>query len=67
MKLKELKNLNVTELEAKCQDFRHELLNLRIRQTAGQLEKPSRLRELKTAIARAQTLITQSKSKKTKA
>jgi large subunit ribosomal protein L29 len=65
MKLKELKNLSATELESKCLDFRQELLNLRIRQTAGQLEKPSRLRELKTAIARAQTLITQAKSKKT--
>lgn len=65
MKLKELKNLTSTELESKCLDFRQELMNLRIRQTAGQLEKPSRLRELKTAIARAQTLITQAKRKTT--
>ncbi len=63
MKLKELKPLTITELDAKGRDFRQELFNLRIRQTAGQLEKPSRLRELKTAIARIETLINQSKRK----
>jgi len=63
MKIKELKSLTPTELEVKGREFRQELLNLRIRQTAGQLEKPSRLRELRKDIARVETLLNQSKRK----
>ena len=65
MKFKEIKALTtVAELEAKGRDFRQELFNLRLRQTAGQLEKPSRLRELKTDIARVETLVNQLKRTK---
>ena len=63
MKLKELKSLTAPELEAKGNDFRQELFNLRLRQTAGQLEKPSRLRDLRRTIARIETLIHQTKRK----
>jgi large subunit ribosomal protein L29 len=63
MKTKELKNLTLAELEVKGRDFRQELFNLRLRQTAGQLEKPSRIRDLRKGIARVETLITQNKSK----
>ncbi len=63
MKLKELKSLTATELQAKGNDFRQELFNLRLRQTAGQLEKPSRLRDLRRTIARIETLINQTKRK----
>jgi len=63
MKLKELKSLTMPELQAKGHDFRQELFNLRLRQTAGQLEKPSRLRELRRSLARIETLINQSKRK----
>jgi len=65
MKLKELKPLTVVELEVKGRDFRQELFNLRLRQATGQLDKPSRLRELKTDIARVETLLNQSRRKKT--
>ena len=63
MKHKELKILTVAELQAKEKDFRQELFNLRLRQATGQLEKPSRLHELKIDIARISTLLTQSKTK----
>ena len=63
MKIQELKSLTLQELEAKGRDFRQELFNLRLRQTAGQLEKPSRLRELKKGIARVETLVNQLKLK----
>ncbi len=59
MKLKELKSLTAAELEAKGRDFRQEVFNLRMRQSAGQLDRPSRLRELKTDIARVETLLNQ--------
>ncbi len=65
MKLKELKPLTVAELEVKGRDFRQELFNLRLRQATGQLDKPSRLRELKTDIARVETFLNQARRKKT--
>ena len=63
MKLNELKSLTVTELQAKERDFRQELFNLRLRQTTGQLDKPSRLRELKIDVARIMTLLQQAQNK----
>ena len=63
MKLKELKTLTLVELEAKGRDFRQELFNLRLRQATGQLDMPSRLRELKIDIARVETLLNQSRQK----
>lgn len=65
MKLKELKTLTaIAELEAKENDFRQELFNLRLRQTTGQLDKPSRLRDLRKGIARVKTLLNQKKNQK---
>jgi large subunit ribosomal protein L29 len=66
MKIKELKTLKGAELEAKGRDFRQELFNLRIRQSTGQLDQPSRLRDLKKGIARVETLLNQEKRKQTK-
>ena len=63
MKLKELKPLTVPELEAKGRDFRQEMFNLRLRQAAGQLDRPSRLRELRIGIARVETLLNQGRRK----
>lgn len=63
MKLKELKVLTVAELYAKERDFRQELFNLRLQQATGQLDKPSRLHELKVDIARVMTLLNQAKHK----
>jgi len=61
MKIKELRSLTVAELELKGRDFRQERFNLRLRQATGQLDRPSRLRELKTDIARIETLLTQAR------
>lgn len=66
MKIKELKSLTAAELEAKGRDFRQELFNLRIRQSTGQLDQPSRLRDLRKGIARVETLLNQDKAKQTK-
>jgi large subunit ribosomal protein L29 len=57
MKAKELKDLTLDELIAKRQDFRQELLNLRLQQQGGHLEKPSRIRELRKDVARVETLL----------
>jgi len=43
------------ELQAKGRDMRQELFNLRLQQASSQLEKPSRMRELRKSIARVET------------
>ncbi len=63
MKIKELIALTAPELEAKGRDFRQEMFNLRLRQSTGQLDKPSRLRDLRKDIARVETLLTQFRRK----
>lgn len=63
MKITELRALTATELEAKGRDLRQELFNLRMRQTAGQLDQPSRLRLIRKDIARVETLLTELKRK----
>ena len=59
MKFSEIKDSTVAELAAKSRDLRHEMFQLRLKQASAQLEKPSRLRELRRDIARVETRITQ--------
>ncbi len=65
MKIKELKSLTEAELQVKGRDMRQEMFNLRLRQATGQLEKPSRLHDLRRGVARVETLLTQIKRKAT--
>ena len=58
MKMKDLKDLTITELTAKGRDLRQELFNLRLQQASSQLEKSSRLRTLRRDIARVETQMT---------
>ena len=55
MKISELKDLTVTELQAKGRDMRQEMFNLRLQQASSQLEKPARLRTLRRDVARIET------------
>ena len=57
MKAAEIRELTEAELRQKLQETQQELFNLRIQQTAGQLEKPSRLRDLRKDIARMNTVL----------
>ncbi|MCX6997142.1 MAG: 50S ribosomal protein L29 [Kiritimatiellaeota bacterium] len=57
MKKNEWKDLTAEELQQRRQDALKELFNLRLQQTAGQLEKPSRIRELRRDVARANTYL----------
>ena len=59
MKTNEWKDLTAEELQQRRQDALKELFNLRLQQTAGQLEKPSRIRELRRDVARANTYLKQ--------
>lgn len=59
MKLAEIKELTIKELEARKRDNRQEIFHLRIQQQAGQLEKPHLLRALRRENARIETVLTQ--------
>jgi large subunit ribosomal protein L29 len=59
MRMKDLKDLTLTELRAKSRDLRQELFNLRLQQASAQLEKTARLHTLRRDIARLETRITQ--------
>ena len=59
MKMTELKDLTLAELQAKSRDLRQELFNLHLQKASAQLEKPARLRTLRRDIARVETRLTQ--------
>ena len=59
MKASEIKELTEAELRQKLNDAQQELFNLRLQQSSGRLEKPSRVRELRRDIARIQTVARQ--------
>jgi len=55
MKKESFKDLTAVELQAKGRDMRQELFNLRLQQASSQLEKSSRMRQLRKNIARVET------------
>jgi large subunit ribosomal protein L29 len=59
MKANELRELTPEELRQKYEDALKESFNLQMQKSAGQLEKPSRLRQLRRERARIQTIMNQ--------
>ena len=57
MKIKELRELTVEELQNKQDQMWTELFGLRIKHALGQLENPLQLRSLRRDIARCKTLL----------
>ena len=57
MKVDEIRNLTTDEITKKIDEFKKELFNLRFEQATGNLEKPSRITELRKTIARMKTII----------
>lgn len=57
MKMEELRKLSTEELNTKIKESKEELFNLRFQQATGNLEKPTRLRELRKQTARMKTII----------
>ncbi|TDU63045.1 large subunit ribosomal protein L29 [Prosthecobacter fusiformis] len=58
MKIQELRELSVDELNARRRELRQEMLNLRMQQQSGQLENPSRIKVLRREVARIETVVT---------
>ncbi|MDA1273269.1 MAG: 50S ribosomal protein L29 [Verrucomicrobia bacterium] len=63
MKMSEIQDLTLVELNAKGRDLRQEMFNLRLQQASSQLEKPSRLRTLRKDIARIETRLSALRNK----
>jgi len=57
VKLVELKNKNVTELEGLVLLYKKELMNLRFQRTMGSLTNTSRFKIVRKTIAKIKTLI----------
>lgn len=57
MKAIEFRNLTTAEIEQKIAGFKEELFNLRFQLATGQLDNPTRIREVRKAIARAHTIL----------
>jgi len=56
MKVNDLKEMTMEELEQQLVDVKKEQFNLQVQQVAGQLENPSRIKELRRSVARIRTI-----------
>ena len=63
MKIVDARNLTDSELVSKKKDARQEYFNLRLQQTTGALEKPSRLNELRKDVAKLETVMSERRLK----
>lgn len=61
MKIAEMRELTPEELRHQYEETAKELFNLRVQQATGQLERPSRIRELRREVARLRTVQTERK------
>jgi len=57
MKVKEIRELTTEKIVAKIKEDKEELFNLRFQQATGNLEKPSRIRDLRHEVARLKTVL----------
>ena len=57
MKVNEIRDLKIEELQDKLQDLKKELFNLRFQHATNQLDNPMRIAEVKKTIARIKTVI----------
>ena len=57
LKNKDIRDLSTEEIMKKIAEYKEELFNLRFNQATGNLEKPSRIRELRKLVARMKTVL----------
>ncbi len=57
MKVKEIRDLGINELNQKNSEIREELFRLKVRHASGQLDSPAMLRRLRRDIARINTVL----------
>ncbi len=57
LKIKDIRELSSKELEGKIVESKKELFDLRMKQSTGTLEKPSKINELRKTVARMKTVL----------
>jgi large subunit ribosomal protein L29 len=57
MKVSEIRELSLEEMQTKVNDLREEMFNLRFQHGTGQLENTTKLKQTKKDIARLKTII----------
>lgn len=57
MKINEIRKLSDEEITKEIESAKEELFNLRFNQATGNLEKPSRINELRKQVARMKTVL----------
>ena len=62
MKMAEIKNMTVEELNAKLVELKKELFNLRFQHAVNQLENPHKMTEVKHDIARVMTALNEKRA-----
>jgi large subunit ribosomal protein L29 len=63
MKTEEIRELSVHELQAKMEELRIELFNLRFQKAKNLLDRPDRIRIVRRSIARISTIINEKEQK----
>ena len=59
MKIKEIRELSSDELSGRKRELRQEVFNLRMQQASGQMERPSRLKDIRKEVARIETILSE--------
>ena len=62
MKVNEIREMSTEEINKKLVEVKQELFNLRFQQANGNLEKPSRIRDLRHTVARMKTVLKERES-----
>jgi large subunit ribosomal protein L29 len=57
MKIKEIRDLSIDELQQKNRELVEELFKLRLRHASGQLDSPATLGQIRRDIARVRTVL----------
>lgn len=57
MKIQDIRDLSMQELEDKVKDLKEELFNLRFQNATNQLDNPKRIASVKKDIARVKTVL----------
>ena len=62
MNVKEIKELETSEIESKVRELKQDLCALRFQHATGQLENPNELKTVRKTIARMLTILEQRKA-----
>ena len=62
-KINDIRELSVQELSTRLRELKQEALTLRLQQATGQLENTARIKAIRREVARANTVLTELRTK----